>query len=82
MTPVFNVKASAHLDYLAPKALKEIEVSEQWSHSNEMLVSSHTSFFPSFVEDLSACMWRGVKLDFLPQENVMFFQKKKQFWSF
>lgn len=40
-TPAFSVKVTAHLDYLAPRALKEIEVSEQWSHSNEMEVSGN-----------------------------------------
>lgn len=38
--PVFNVKVWAHLDYLAPRVLKEIEVSEQWLHSNEVSMVS------------------------------------------
>lgn len=36
--PVFSVTVLAHLDYLGPRALKEIEVSEQWSCANETVV--------------------------------------------
>lgn len=40
--PVFSVTVLAHLDYLGPRALKEIEVSEQWYCANETVVTMST----------------------------------------